>query len=232
MSDHDPREHRLCVARSARYYTLGDEAAPEVWIACHGYRQLAGRFIRSLQPLADGSRLIVAPEALSRFYLDIDEGPHGPESRVGATWMTREDREAEIGDYVGYLDAVREAVGAGAPGARTIALGFSQGAATACRWATLGRSRPDRLILWAGVVPGDPALEDVAERLRRLRPILVAGSQDAYLTADRLAAERARLDAAGVPIRLLQFEGGHRIEPGALERLTMLLRQDATTGAP
>ena len=45
-------------------------------------------------PLDDGSRLIVAPEALSRFYLgEVSQRP-ASERRVGASWMTREDRPA------------------------------------------------------------------------------------------------------------------------------------------
>src|SRR3712207_7263342 len=31
---------------------------------------------------------------------------HGPETMVGATWMTREDREREIQDHVHYLDTL------------------------------------------------------------------------------------------------------------------------------
>ncbi|MFW6202332.1 MAG: hypothetical protein ACOC8B_07130, partial [Gemmatimonadota bacterium] len=85
-------------------------APREIWFVCHGYRQLAGRFVRRFAPLDDGNRLIVAPEALSRFYLDDDGGPHGPDARIGATWMTRADRENEIRDYVDYLDTLYERV--------------------------------------------------------------------------------------------------------------------------
>ena len=61
-----PREHRIEVTRTARYWTLGAEDAPtEVWFVLHGYRQLAERFLRRFVPLDDGSRLVVAPEGLS-----------------------------------------------------------------------------------------------------------------------------------------------------------------------
>ena len=105
------KERHIRVARTARYYTLGS-AGPhlrEIWLVCHGIRQLARRFLPRFAGLDDGKRLIVAPEGLSRFYL------HGPESRdkkipIGATWMTREDRENEITDYVEFLDAVLDEV--------------------------------------------------------------------------------------------------------------------------
>src|ERR1051325_10016453 len=53
-----------------------------------------------------GRRRLVAPEGLSRFYLS----ERATERRVGASWMTREDRLAEIADYLGYLDAVYDDV--------------------------------------------------------------------------------------------------------------------------
>ena len=104
--------HAITTARTARCHTAGPEDGParEVWLVCHGYGQLASRFIRHFAPLADGTRLIVVPEALSRFYLDHPAKAGSTHARVGASWMTREDREAEIADQVEYLDAVRDAV--------------------------------------------------------------------------------------------------------------------------
>ena len=64
--------HTIVVPRTARYYTLGPTHGfpRELWFVCHGFGQLAGRFIRQFASLDDGTRLIVAPEALSRYYLD------------------------------------------------------------------------------------------------------------------------------------------------------------------
>src|SRR5207247_6476521 len=65
------QEHHIGVTRSARYFTLGDSSrgVGEVWFACHGYGQLAARFLEKLRVLDDGHRYLVAPEGLSRFYL-------------------------------------------------------------------------------------------------------------------------------------------------------------------
>src|SRR5688572_17903685 len=102
-----PREHRIHVRRSARFYTLGDPGPElkECWLVCHGYGQLAGRFAQSFAHITSPQRCLIFPEGLSRFYLD-DEMRH----KVGASWMTKEDREAEMADYVAYLDAVYEQV--------------------------------------------------------------------------------------------------------------------------
>ena len=91
-------EHHLSTPRTARYHTLGDPAsATHIWIVLHGYGQLARYFLRPFEGLETG-QLIAAPEGLSRFYSDIAH------TRVGATWMTREDRDHEIIDQAIYLD--------------------------------------------------------------------------------------------------------------------------------
>src|SRR6266513_3311805 len=132
-------EHHIEVRRSARYYTLGEPSAEtrDVWFACHGYGQLAADFIKEFEIIAHPTRVIVAPEALSRYYAANEPGFHSSESKVLASWMTREDREAEIDDYVAYLDAVYADVFESLDRARVTvhALGYSQGAATVSRWA-------------------------------------------------------------------------------------------------
>ncbi len=213
-------EHHLQVPRTARYFTLGSGDADEVWVVLHGYGQLAERFLERFAPLERADRLLLAPEGLSRFYLD-GIGRHGPEARVGATWMTREDRLAEIEDYVGYLDRLYEAVAermARRP-RRLVALGFSQGAATAARWALLGRAPVDRLVLWAGTLPPEVDLAAQRTKLSRLHLVLVVGDQDEYAEPGRVAEAEASLDRAGVPHRVLRYRGGHRIEEEALRQL-------------
>jgi len=134
--------------------------------------------------------------------------------------MTREDRLHEIADYVKYLDAVyADVVGDGPPPGRVRALGFSQGAATASRWAALGAARLDELVLWGGELPPDLDLAAAAARLARLRITLVAGTEDEYITPKLLAGIQRRLTEHAIPFRTHVFEGGHEIEPGALQRL-------------
>ncbi len=216
-------EHHLQVPRTARYFTLGSSDADEVWVVLHGYGQLAGRFLERFAPLERADRLIVAPEGLSRFYLD-GAGRHGPEAKVGATWMTREDRLAEIEDYVGYLDRLFEATAermARRP-RRLVALGFSQGAAAAARWALLGRAAVDRLVLWAGLLPPEVDLAGQRARLSRLGLVIVVGDEDEHLEPGRIAEAETALERAGVPHRVLRYRGGHRIDEDALRRLAEL----------
>jgi len=214
-------EHHLRVSRTARYFTLGDPAGPaqDVWIVCHGYAQLAAEFIRDFEALRAPGRLIAAPEGLSRFYFET--GFHGPDSKVGATWMTREDRAAEIEDYVAYLDALHDAVFAGTErtAAKLTVLGFSQGTATVSRWVALGKVRPDRLVLWGGLLPPDLDLAAARERLARAHLILVAGRRDRFVDEEKLSAQLAELDRHGIPARTVRHAGGHRLKADVLGEL-------------
>lgn len=212
--------HSISVRRTARYYTAGSGAAPEVWLVGHGYGQLAGRFIRHFEPLAGPGRLVIAPEGLSRFYLDSRY------ERVGASWMTRDDREAEIADQIRFLDAVWAEATADVPAdARVVVLGFSQGCATVTRWLAQSEHadhrprRADRLVLWGGALPHDLDLKAHGPWLAAADLTLVAGDRDEYATPGRVRAEEARLQQAGVPHRVVSFAGGHRLNARVLGEL-------------
>lgn len=216
--------HSLVVPRTARYYTLGPTHGfpRELWFVCHGYGQMAGRFLRQFAPLDDGTRLIVAPEALSRFYLDpIPQRRNDPSPRTGASWMTREDRAAEIADYVEYLQRlameVRHPLRGAAP--RIVVLGFSQGTATVSRWLAASDQRVDQLVLWAGTLPPELDLASWSALLHGAAITLVAGDQDEFATPAAVAAEAERLSSAGVAYTLQRFQGGHTIDATALAHL-------------
>jgi predicted esterase len=216
-----PHTHHLRVQRTARYYTLGG-ASPErraIWFVLHGYGQLAGDFIRYFSDLATDESLVVAPEAMNRFYLAPSEKTPTRERPVGASWMTREDRASEIADYIEYLDALFEDVYADAKHDQVAinVVGFSQGGATATRWLTHGRARIDRLILWGSLLPPETDLS--AHALRRARLTLVIGNRDHYIDEPGFIAERARLDAASLPYDAIQFEGGHVVSRSVFAQL-------------
>lgn len=202
---------------------LGDPAtAGEVWFVLHGYRQLAERFIQrfSALPGAGGARAIVAPEALSRFYIEDEVGPHGPESRVGATWMTRADRDNEIRDYVGYLDLLAESlvVPPGSGSRRIVVLGFSQGAETASRWAAYGRVPPDELVLWAGGLAADLDPGRAAGALGGTKVRLVVGSEDRWADGRAAESERRLLELGLPEPERIVYAGGHVIRPETLAK--------------
>lgn len=206
-------EHHLTVPRTARYHTLGDAAnARAIWIVLHGYGQLARYFLRKFEGLEQGL-LIAAPEGLSRFY--TEEG----HTRVGATWMTREDREHEIADQVTYLDALATELLRTTGEVPLNVLGFSQGVATACRWSLSGNTTIHRLVLWAGGLPPEPDPPQLQAAWSKLDLHLVLGTQDQYAGDGDLQAQSARLRMANVPHQVHRFQGGHELEQVLLFRL-------------
>ncbi|HET7790256.1 MAG TPA: hypothetical protein VFK78_05600 [Gemmatimonadales bacterium] len=211
-------EHRISVKKSARYFTLGQpgRAVREVWVVLHGYAQLAERFLARFAALESPERLIVAPEALSRFY--IEDGKH---SKVGASWMTREDRLADIADYLAFLDQVQDEVRASLDGGRATlkVLGYSQGAATACRWTAMGKATVARLVIWGGEVPPDLDLRAARARLTVADLTLVYGASDDYFTSKVVKATEARLREAEIPFRPVSYEGGHELDDGVLREI-------------
>lgn len=217
------REHHIPIARTARYFTLGERHAglDDVWFVCHGYAQLAAKFLRHFEVIARPGRLVVAPEALSRFYIDAPEKTH-THSDVGASWMTREDRLSEIDDYVRYLDALYAQVLEDVPReqVRVHVLGFSQGVATVCRWAAQGAARIDELICWAGQLPHDIDLSP-ASALHRVRLRIVIGTEDHFATPEVIAEHEARLARHGLRYELLRFTGGHKMDRTLLAQLAL-----------
>ena len=213
------RERHIEVRKTARYWVIGEEVEhpEELWCVLHGYRQLAARFLRRFEGIADGNLRIVAPEALSRFYVNPESGRHGAASVVGGAWMTREDRENEIRDYVRYLDVLHDEVAI--EGVPTTVLAFSQGVATACRWIAYGRLRPRRLVLWADYVPPDLDMEVARDALADTELVIVRGTKDPALRDDLQAREQASLDAAGISYRSVSYRGGHDIHAETLREL-------------
>jgi predicted esterase len=135
--------------------------------------------------------------------------------------MTREDREHEIDDYIGYLEQLatelrRHLSGAGP---RIVVLGFSQGTATACRWLAASELRVDHLVLWAGGIPPELDVTAWTERLHGAALTLVAGEKDEMVPPASVVAEGERLSAGGVAFGLRRHAGGHRVEEDALLEL-------------
>jgi predicted esterase len=154
--------------------------------------------MRGIQPAHDW--LLVAIQGLSRFYQRRTD-------HVIASWMTRQDRELAIDDNALYVLSVVDAVYREWRCAPLLVFsGFSQGVAMAFRAA----ARSDRAVRGVIAVGGDVPPEIDRDSLARIRSAaLCRGIRDEWYTAEKFAADRARLDAAGVSVRPLEFDGGH-----------------------
>jgi predicted esterase len=211
------QQHHFPVPRTARYFTLGSSGnhLRQVWFVCHGYGELAQGFLERFEVVDDGQRLIIAPEGLSRYYTDHDGGT------VGASWMTREDRLAEIADYVSYLDALYQHVfkQTERSSVTVYVLGFSQGAHTAARWISHGNAIADRLILWGQILPTDLDLEVAWAKLEDSRLTLVVGTRDELVPQPKLEESEGRLLEHDIPYETIKYNGGHRLDKRVLRSI-------------
>ncbi|MCZ6766140.1 MAG: dienelactone hydrolase family protein [bacterium] len=218
------QEHHIEVRKTARYYTLGNPSPDirTVGFFCHGYRQLGGRFLSQLTRLDDGHRLLVAPEGLHRFYVEESTSFHGKDSRIGASWMTAEDRAYEISDYVAYLDQVYERIfeSVDRTSVNVVAVGFSQGAAAVARWVASGRARVDRTVLWSGLLPPDLDVEGFRRNMGK--PVaLVMGRDDELISKQLVRKAQEKMQADNILYDLIEFEGGHRLDLEVMERVVL-----------
>jgi predicted esterase len=184
--------------------------APEVEangvvVGFHGYMQDAGILLDDLASIPGAETwALVSVDALNAFY-----ARGSGSGRVVRGWMTRDLREEAIEDNVRYvrgvLDLVRARFGWSLP---VVALGYSQGASMAWRAALLAGHEVAAVAALCGDLP--PELDELpaASPFPR-RALLARGENDDWYTADKLAADRARLAGRGVAVTELVFAGGH-----------------------
>jgi predicted esterase len=213
------QSHDLSFQFKGRYYTLGDltPSTKSIWFVLHGYGQLAAYFIRKFDTLKGNDIFVIAPEALSRFYVDPLQSTGRASDRVGATWMTKENRLTDIENYLTYLN--RLYLNLELPSLPITILGFSQGAATVSRWISGGEIAFNRIILWSGVFPPDLNLESAKERLRGKEVVIVHGTDDPFLNDSQYQSMDAISTKLEIHPQVITFKGGHEIDAATLQQL-------------
>lgn len=200
----------LKVDKTARIETFGNPNAKKVWVALHGYGQLVPYFIRPFHVLDPKTNFVIAPEGLHRFYLN------GTSGRVGASWMTKEERLQDIEDYLQYLDDVYKKM---VPeDAYKVLLGFSQGVATASRWLNLTQNKFDTFIQWAGVFPPDLKSEEL-KHMHEVQHYYVYGNNDPYFSEEKMKEIKKKFHEWQLSLELLTFEGNHQLDANVLTEI-------------
>lgn len=192
-------------------FGLDSTEIQQKWLALHGYGQLPRYFIQKFSPLNNQRTAVVAPEGMHRFYLN------GFSGRVGASWMTKEDRLSDIADNHHYLNMVWETYFNGPQ--KKIAVGFSQGAATLIRWACQAPEKPHHLIVWSGSFPEDLNWFEDVKHLNKMNLLFMIGDEDEFISSARFDEQSALLRDKGLIFDTIRFKGGHDILPEVLLEL-------------
>ena len=204
-------KHNISVSKTATYYSLGNNTtAKTIWFVLHGYGYSAKHFITKFQPILNDDVAIIAPEGLSKFYLN----GVGFDGKVGASWMTKEDRENEIKDYVNYLNQLYELMLSESNNSelKINVLGFSQGGATASRWLSNGKIKCTNFILWCSVFPDDMNFEAITN----MNTFFLYGDNDEYVTEERVAQQRELISNSSLDINSTIFKGKHDVPENIL----------------
>lgn len=204
-------ESHIKFEKNGRYFTLGEPSeGKELLIALHGYGYLAEYFSRKFNQLDLNKYVVVIPEGLHRFY------QAGTSGRVGASWMTKEDRLADIEDYISFLDTLLSQLKSEHNYTKISLLGFSQGGATACRWMAYGKHEFDKFILWAAIFPPDMEKEYTL-KFNASKNYFIFGTNDEYYSEQLVAGHFDEMKKLDLSFQMLTFEGKHDIHSETLE---------------
>ncbi len=202
-----------------RYFKLGEinPQTKSVWFVLHGYGQLAQYFVPKFKSLVEHNICVIAPEGLSHYYLeDASSRSKSGSTRVGASWMTRENRLADIDNYLAFLNSIFEREIGNNKNLNITLLGFSQGAATASRWSLSNSIYFNRLILWAGILPNDMDFEKGKQLFKEKDIRIVYGKNDPFLNESRIGEMKSLSEKLGITPNQLVFDGVHEIHEPTL----------------
>jgi predicted esterase len=202
-----PRTARYCVVD--KLTTQGQH-----WLVLHGYGQLAEYFIRHFDGMENAK--VIAAEGLSRFYLD------GLGGRIGASWMTAADREAEVNDQASYLGKLMQKE---VPiGVRPVVLGFSQGATAVMRWVVQQRVPVRGVVMWAGSFPHDVDPVTAGVHLKDIPVHFAIGDEDPYIKPQEIDTRLGPLREALPQLEVHRFKGAHVMDSPTLLQIAQSLQ--------
>ncbi len=213
--------HWIPVAQEQRVDSLGtlSDATKHVWVGLHGYGQLVQFFARHFRSLATEERAFVFPQGPHKFYLN---GVHG---RVGASWMTKDERLVDIANQRLYLGFVFQWIKQQAPNATIHCVAFSQGVATIMRCIGHPDVQPSSILAWAGSWP--PDLDETNRAaLEELRFKACFGTRDEYITTEKQQEMRGYyLEKYNFEPSVSVYEGGHSFDVEKLAQEIAILEK-------
>jgi len=183
-----------------------------IWIVCHGIGFLSKYFISYFKDLDADENYIIAPQAPSKYYQTKAY------KYVGASWLTKENRDIEIENVLNYLEAVMNIENL-PKDKRIILLGFSQGVSIVTRWMAKRNIVCDHLVIHSGSIPTEFDATNF-RYLPNLKTTIIFGDEDEYLTPNKIKSQLTYAQSIfpNSP-ELIEFNGGHVMHSESLEKL-------------
>lgn len=199
----------ITVEKTARYVTIGNkEKADVLIIALHGYGHLNTFFSEYFKNL-DERFYVIIPEGLNRFYIS------GTTGRVGASWMTKEERLIDIGDNLNYLNKLYENEECKKFQIK-ILIGFSQGASTGFRWHIKKPELFQYFISWGSAIPNDLDYNWLKKSLASIN-YFVLGNRDPYF--NREEREKVLEEYINLDFKIIKYDGEHKMNTEVLKSI-------------
>jgi predicted esterase len=176
-----------------------------IWFVCHGMGHLSRYFLRYFDELNPKEHYIIAPQAPSKYYISSNF------KHVGASWLTKEQTEAETKNIMNYFDAVFKAE-TFPKDCQLIVLGYSQGVSVAMRYVAKRQLLCHQLILMSGGIPKELNPKDFKFLRGKTKVELIYGTDDEYMDGERMIYEKNRAkELFGDAVTITPFEGNHYV---------------------
>ena len=208
---------QISISKTGKYSQIGkcSKKINNVWIVLHGYGMLSEYFVKKFECIINETTLVIAPEATNRFYLANNY------TRVGASWMTKLDREQEISDNILFLDKLFSIIkkDIGHDNFKLNTLGFSQGGPALVRWLMSNKLNTNSLILWGSDIPKDSLVIENKSRWNSMNLKIVIGKNDEYINEEKKQEFVGVVKSYGLKYDLIEYEGSHKIIEEELKKI-------------
>lgn len=207
------QEHQVNYETTNTYSTLNQLSSDTeyIWLACHGIAYLSRYFIKYFKVLDPHKNFIIAPQAPAKYYQTKAF------KYVGASWLTRENKEIEVENVLNYLDAIYEKEGL--KNRKVILLGYSQGVSIVMRWLQKREIKCEQLIIHSGSIPDEFSCDDFKDKIKG-KIHLVYGNADQYINNEKL---KTQLGMARTlfphHLKIHEFEGKHEVSLNTLTEI-------------
>ena len=210
-------KHNISFEFSSSYITYNKltDNTENIWIVFHGYGQLSRYFIRRFDVLDGDKNYIIAPQGLSKFYVDEDYND------VGASWLTKEDRGSDLLNQQKYLIKLMDELKLKIDFSKIKVnlFGFSQGVSALTRLLMNYNMKVNNIIIWAGWVP-DEFFNINKDVLKDTNLFFVVGNKDKYYNNPIIKGYLKKFkNILNKEIDYFVFNGGHIVDRKVLKKI-------------
>ncbi len=210
-------KHNISFEFSSSYITYNKltDNTENIWIVFHGYGQLSKYFRRRFDVLDSDKNYIIAPQGLSKFYVDDDY------KNVGASWLTKEDRGSDLLNQQKYLIKLMDELKLKIDFSKIKVnlFGFSQGVSALTRLLMNYNMKVNNIIIWAGWVP-DEFFNINKDVLKDTNLFFVVGNKDKYYNNPIIKGYLKKFkNILNKEIDYFVFDGGHIVDRKVLKKI-------------